>query len=1061
MKNDNNETHTPEKFVAYKYMTNSKTIREGLFKVPLIQPDKIINKRYFDLQKSPDTPPKRLLAVEDRKKGFDSVAFKGLTFQRTKQYDWKNGVSTKFKYLPEEEMEKWTAYSILTGSINNLVVIDLDCMKNIWIEKQNQHPFIVYYNNLYNLEPHSNYLISIETIIIKMNTYSVKTQSGGYHIYFKTDYAGSFPSTASPSLEIDIRGDGGLIVGAYSRIYDMEGNKKDYKPFTDIEVGEMEIIHSDFINKVYEKTTISKNRKDKSTMKKYQNIKINPNLYSFYVDDELLKDIEEKLPLSFFNSGRMEYLKLTAFYKKIDRKKEWDIISKKHNGYNYTTNLDLWETANIDINCVEYVLKKIGKLHYLNYIKYKDLIHNKINPDTIVNSEGKKGLSEVLNIEQGKNYIIKSGTATGKTYAINEYIHKYDHKLLSITSRTTLAKEHQRVFGSWYDKTDPVLSQFDNYILYSEHRNEYLGVFEGDNMIIQIDSIEKISNWDFTNYVVYVDELNSVFEYLMSSTTLSSKRRNVYSLFNKICSECKQFIGTDADISDLCLYWLNPDKYLTGLLPNTISDFTTQSPNINCEYIKNTHNHYQGVKATELFSYGELIEEIKKEQKFMVCCDSATEARNLRNKLQKDDKKNKYEDCIVIDRLYGDKDENDLDNIHQVIFSPKIVYGLDSQMERKVFCLFKGHTIPAKSMLQQIARCRNQEHLYYYFMDKKQILKQFEFNNTDEVVDKVKYLDRYINSYFKTQIEREEIEAINIGKQSFYNYLIGFYLYNLDADCSNKFYHFRNGLKNIGYNIISNMKMSEDVNKKLSIELNKLTKDELLTHFKQNKEDQYYQRINDIIKLPDTKDYDRYIEIFTKPEKLQQHLNYCNLYLKDTTIKDLTSEYKNKEFATNVSLGDTNKINWLKDLIKLLNMEFGSLKPTQSLSSEDAKKYKAEYLTLFRFQGDKVKLDFGDKYKLSVIIKSSMDMLCGDLKKDDFVSPYKSVKFKEGKGKDRKQITTYEIDLQSQAHLYHKSLFLYRINKNNHLNRAFKNYHKKIDLTNIINNFKENCLNNK
>lgn len=1051
------KSHSQNNFVAYNYMSNSNTIREGLYKVPLITPKNITTEKHFKLQKLPDIPPKRLLSKDDKKEGYNNVCFNGLTFKRVKQYEWNNGVSQKYMYLPEEKMKKHTAYSLLTGSKNNLVVLDLDCMKSVWVEQKNNHPFIKYYNEKYNLEPNENYLISIENIIKKINTYSVKTQSGGFHIYFKSENAGAYPSTASKLLEVDIRGEGGLIVGAYSIIYDIEGNKREYKPFTDIEVIEIEE-HSDFINSVYEKTPVSKNRKDKINMKKYQNVKLNPNLYSFYVDDKLLEKIERKLPLSFFQDP-LEYLKLTAFYKKINRQTEWDNISKKHSGYNYNNNMNMWNTADTGINSVEYVLKKIGKLHYLNYIKYKDIIHNKIKPDEIVNSKGKRGLSEVLNIEPNKNYVIKSGTATGKTYSINEYIHNNDHKLLSITSRTTLAQEHQRVFGSWYEKTDPELAQYDNYILYSEHRNEFLGIFEGDNMIIQIDSIEKIAGFDFSEYVVYIDELNSVFEYLMSSSTLSSRRKNVFKLINRIIKECKQFIGTDADISDLCLYWLNPEKYITGLLPEELEDFILQSPNINCKYIQNTHNHYQGVKATELFSYDELVKLISKEESFMVCCDSATEARNLRNKLQKENE-DKYNKCIVIDRLYSEKEESDLDNIHQVIFSPKIVYGLDSQMKRKVFCLFKGHTIPAKSMLQQIARCRNQEHLYYYFMDKKEILKDFEFNNTGEVVDKIKYLDRYINSYFKQQIEREEIEAIELERQSFYNYLIGFYLYNLDADCSNKFFHFTNGLRRIGYDITTGMKMSLDVDKKLAKELNDLTKEELITHFHTNKEEEYYQRINEILKLPQLEDYDKYIEIFTKPEKLQQHLNYCNLHLKDTTLKELQNEYKDKEFCANVSLGDTNKINWIKDLCKLVEMEEGSLKPRKALNKEDANKYKEEYLKIFRYQGKKDKLDFENKYKLGVILKSAMDMMCGDIKKDKYVSPYKPITFKEGKGKDRKQITTYEIDLSSPAHIYHKSLFLYRINKKKYIKNAFNNYHNKCKMKDLINNMKLNKLEN-
>ena len=1051
MNNENDQIiNSQNNFIAYNYMSNSKTIREHLFKVPLIVPTTINNQLQLQLQKSPDIPPKRMLNEEDKKCGYDNVAFNGLNFKRVKQYEWceKTKKYKKFVYLPEDKMKKNTAYSLLTGAINNLVVLDLDNKKPVWVEQKNNHPFIKYYNNKYNLEPNENYEISIENIIKKINTYSVKTQSGGFHIYFKSINADSFPSTASKELEIDIRGRGGLIVGAYSRIKDLEGNNKDYLPFTDIEIAEIGT-HSEYLNIIYEKSSVSKNRKDKSGMKKYENLKLNPNLYNYFVDDELLEKIESKLPLAFFQDP-MEYLKLTAFYKKINRQTEWDNISKKHSGYNYQGNMNMWNTADTGINSVEYVLKKIGKLHYLNYIKYKDIIQNKIKCVKEINSIGKKGLSEVLEIQQNINYIIKSGTATGKTYAVNEYIHKYNLKLLSITSRTTLAQEHQRVFGGFYK--DEELSKYDEYILYSEHRTECLGLYENDNMIIQLDSIIKIADWDFSNYVVYIDEFNSVFEYLMSSTTLASKRKYVCKVLIKILKECKQFIGTDADISDLSLMFLNPEKFITGLNPELIEDYKTQSPNIDFEYINNTHKHYKGIEATELFSYTDLIDKIKCEKDFMVCCDSSTEARNLRNKLQKENE-DKFNDCVVIDRLYSDKDENDLDQIHQVIFSPKIVYGLDSQMKRKVFCLFKGHTIPAKSMLQQIARCRNQEHLYYYFMDKKNILKQFEFNTTAEVVDKVKYLDGYINSYFKQQITQEEMDTVDIGKQSFYNYLIGFYLYNLDSDCSNKFFHFTNGLRNIGYTITSKMKMSFDVNKALSQQLNELTKKELTKHFMDNKDEEYYTRINDIIKLPEHK-LDIYQDIFIKPEKLQQHLNYCNIYLKDTTLKDLKRDWKDNDYCANITLTDLNKINWIKDLLNKLEMESDSLIATKTLNDTDIKIYKEEFLKLFRFQGDKNKLDFKDKYKLGVIIKTTMDKLCGDIKKDLYVSPYKALKFKEGKGKDRKTITAYEMDKSSNAHIYHRTLFLYRINKQKNMKKTFE----KVLTTNIIKQFRQNYL---
>jgi len=1030
------ETKTHQNnFVAIKYMNDAKTIRNNLYKVPLKKIYQIKDEKYYKLQKMPDIVPKYLLDKKLISKGFDNVAFSGLNFKRP-LIKYENNKAVSFNYK-DETLNKNTGYSLLTGGINSLVVVDLDINKPKWDELKNNHPFIKYYNKKYNLEPNEDFKISIINILDKINTYAVKSPNG-YHIYFKSDKADDYKSTQAPDLEIDIRGEGGLIIGAFTQLKTMDNKNVEYKPYLNIPVLDVEE-HDEFINIVYNSNgnkTKKYNTKNKNNIKRETNF----NLYKYKIDNKILKDIENNLNLNDF-TDTLEWLKLTAFYKKLNRKEEWDIMSKKiSSGYNYDNNLKYWETANENYNMVEYILSKANKLHYLNYIKHKRLIKNKIKPDLIVDSTGKKGLSEVININPNKNYIIKSGTATGKTYCINEYIHKKDSKIISIVSRITLATEHQRVFSEWYN--DEYLRQNDEFILYNKVGP--LKDYEGDNLIIQLDSIDKISRWDFSNYIVYIDELNSVFEYLLSSSTLNSKRKTIDLLLTRIIRECKQFIGTDADISDLCLKWLNPEKHVDAL-PDIIDDYKKQSPSINFEYIENTHKHYKGVVAKEIFEYDDLINMILKETAFMVCTDSSTEAHNLRNKLILKDEKYKYVE--VIDRLYDNKKEQDLDNIVKVIFSPKIVYGLDSQMKRKVFCLYKGHTISSKSMLQQIARCRNQEGVYYYFIEKQNIIKDFEFNTQNEVIDRVKFCNTKINDYIKKQITYEGIEADILGKQSFYNYLISYYLYNIDADKSNIFYHFRNGLKNIGYKLKSELKITKGLELEEHIKLNKLTKEELEEHFNNNFEDEYYQRTADLIKIPEDK-IQKFKEIFIKPNALQQHFNYCNMYFQSSKLDiNLIKEAQHKDFTLNVYNNNTNKILFIKNLLKKLNIDDKTLTPFNTITKEEAEELKKDYFKLFRFQGKKDNLDFTNKNKIPAIIKTCIDSIIGK-------SPYNSIKTKEGKGKERTTKTTYELDLTLDIHAYHKELYLYRINKNKHLKDAIKDFNKKLDMKNIISIFK-------
>ena len=76
-----------------------------------------------------------------------------------------------------------------------------------------------------------------------------------------------------------------------------------------------------------------------------------------------------------------------------------------------------------------------------------------------------------------------------------------------------------------------------------------------------------------------------------------------------------------------------------------------------------------------------------------------------------------------------------------------------------------------------------------------------------------------------------------------------------------------------------------------------------------------------------------------------------------------------------------------------------------------------------------------------------MENLCGK-------TPYKAVKFMEGKGKTRKHITIYQIDIDSETHRYHKILFLKRINRIKYIIK----FHNKYKLKIILNNLKLNMI---
>ena len=104
------------------------------------------------------------------------------------------------------------------------------------------------------------------------------------------------------------------------------------------------------------------------------------------------------------------------------------------------------------------------------------------------------------------------------------------------------------------------------------------------------------------------------------------------------------------------------------------------------------------------------MEKLKKEDSFLCCTDSKINAELIYNDFKDD------EDCILI--VSGVDEYVNLDSYKKVIFSPKIVYGLDSIMRRPVYTYYKEHTINPANMVQQVSRCRNITHLHYYFSKK-------------------------------------------------------------------------------------------------------------------------------------------------------------------------------------------------------------------------------------------------------------------------------------------------------------------------------------------------------
>ena len=609
------------------------------------------------------------------------------------------------------------------------------------------------------------------------NIFAVNTTSGGWHLYFayNTWYAENIKQTQNAEFNLDIRSDGGFVVAPGSAI--------DGKPYTVFNNGKIDkcpikltMFLKDNLYKKKEKPIRNKIIKVKNPItleiEEVEEDFIDLGVYKFGFTDNLIKKIFNNMPSSYYKEYG-DWLLLTTALKTLDKKEIWQELSKKYGDakYNEQQNNNNWDGIK-DHNKLFMVhhclanckLKNANVM--LDYYKYKPVPEPKIKPDIEINKEklGYTFFNDNIN-----NLIVKSDTGTGKTTSFKHY--SKNKPFISIVSRVSLGVEQMRIFKehgikcNWHEdiSTD------------CQEEGAHWGMFQGDNIVITVDSLIKLSNWDqniFKKYTIYLDEFNSLIEHLICSPTMSKTRSIIYTILLKMLKLCNRYIGTDADINDISLRFL-------------------QANNLNFNFIKNNYKHNRGVEAHEIFSFNKFIKKVKDNNKWLICCDSKTQAEVIAHV--------NHVDYLIItsDGWYDSKTKTwvkgvkSLDSHDRVIYSPAILYGLDSIIKRPVFCYYKGHTIDPQKMVQQICRCRNIVNVYYLFANKK--WAPYKYHNYKEIEAEIIEYQQYGCKLFSLcSKDQEEQDKIYLELLARYKYM---------ADCfnTNKFAHFINIMQNRGF----------------------------------------------------------------------------------------------------------------------------------------------------------------------------------------------------------------------------------------------------------------------
>jgi len=690
------------------------------------------------------------------------------------------------------------------GKINKCFVIDLDfydkVLKDGTVKEFNKdNDFIKTFGTIEEIKNN-----------LKDITYVVETARGGLHLYFQYDPL--ILQTINAEFGIDIKTDGGYVVSAGATVIlnGVEGKYKQVSSTTEFAICPEDLLDWVKINLVTNKV-VSKPIKERGiTIDKDDNIieedweayeqdEIDLSSYRYTMSDSEMRGILDGLPDKYF-TDYPDWLKYSTMMKTLGLKELWDEYNKSRGGgsYDKTNNLKQWKKLRFrNYNCIDHCFHHSSFFvaeggdnatpikDFLGYYQFKPTdCHNTV-PD--IEIKGKRyldGDEKGSFIAKYKNRIIivRSDTGTGKTTAFKNHIQKKikngeECPFISIVSRISLGEEQQRVL------TDAGI-ECHFYQDIKDWRQ-----YEGDNIIITIDSLMKMNCWfsnddeynPFEEYTLYLDEYNSLLEYFLSCPNLDTKRLFVYKMLNKMVSTALCVIATDADINDTAIEYFKT-------LP-TID-------NKDIKYITNDYKHNNGLPCVELPKYELMRDRLLQLDKFMVCCDSKKVAEKIFYDLtvgwEEDGEmlggtKSKNNVCLITSETGSQK--VNLDDWDMVIFSPKIVYGLDSVMEREVFAYMKGQTITPPAMVQQICRCRNIIKLSYIFEDKR--WKTYKYHSLQDVKDE---MDAGIIEFSK------EFKLLGLVEdQKHFNNLYASYLYTVDCYDTNFLAHFRNIILKRGF----------------------------------------------------------------------------------------------------------------------------------------------------------------------------------------------------------------------------------------------------------------------
>lgn len=789
-------------------------------------------------------------------------------------HKFSNEKNTNNDKSVESILKRGNNVAIRTGKTNNLTVVDLDIHKE-------------------------GFKFDFDIDELCKTTYWQKSASGGIHLFYQYDK--DIKQGQNGKIQVDTRNtENGYVL--------FDGSKfkgKKYEGQNDLIPSKIpQDVKQFLLNNGYDnsKAMEIKEKKNIDSNIKLNNMEISKDK-NLYIPKSHLKQILDDKPSTYFND--VEFWKFTTIMKYLDAYDLWDEFNKKRDRYDLNKNIEIWNSVNPNKCNINLLIDLFHNKDISGYYNLKHLPKFSLESEKI--NKNKLGYDF---IQEKINYIIKSDTGTGKTTSVKHFLNKTNDNFISIVSRVSLGQEQYNNFN-------------ENEFLDCNFYQQVEFMKNEDNIIIQLDSLLKVHrNIDISQYVIVLDEFESILDHLFNSPTLKRNRVLIFMKFIEILKQCKNFICIDADIT------------------NKSVEFIETFINRKYKLFENEYKHNKGVEALEMPECNVFITLLQQEKKFLCCCDSKTQAEYIYNELN--------DPSVIL--ITSDTDEYyNFDDYDKIIYSPKVIYGIDSSMERPVYCFYKEHTINPKKMVQQIARCRNITTLYYHFTKKSYNPNKINIEEVLETNNKI--VDYGIHN--ENKLIETNFNMIDASIERDYIKLFSKFEYENICYDTNKFCHFIKLLDQRGF-ILKTYRFKRDKTKCI------VSKEVLepKEFFKKEKN----KKILDIIGL-DTEDkiVSEKIDIISRYNFVQEYLNIKHYFYDNLNDEDLLERLNNQnEFILGKVSNNNQK---LRLLLKFKNMagceDRYDLQSTKLLNQEQINQFEYEYKMIFekKYYNEKFKFD--------------------------------------------------------------------------------------------------------